>query len=223
MKKISGLLLAIALPLFAQEANPKTATTAEPAEKVSEDIYNDQIYKEITVEDFESAPWDEKTISIRITKDQKADLQTKDQYPAPIKTSKKYLGIKVYGRSGDVAVIKPPKELAIKQHCQSISVWVYGKNFSGELLITLLDANQQAKVLSFGKLNFLGWRKLTVKLDSRIAQEDKFLAQPRQLTIMNLQYRPASGGRLPEWNYFYIDDISAKVREKYIDKQDDNW
>ncbi len=36
-------------------------------------------------------------------------------------------------------------------------------------------------------------------------------------------YNPGNTGRLPVWNYFYIDDISATVREKFYDKQSDEW
>ena len=100
---------------------------------------------------------------------------------------------------------------------------MYGKNFSGELSLLLQDANGKVHRLVFDKLNFLGWRKLHKKLSNEIAQEDKFLSQKRQMKILSFQYKPAGKGRLAEWNYFYVDDIMANVRDKYLDKQDDNW
>ena len=102
-------------------------------------------------------------------------------------------------------------------------MWVYGKNFSGELSIMLKDANGNMKRLVMGKLNFLGWRKLSVPITDDIAQEDKYLAQKRNIEIVKILYNPSTLDRLPAWNYFYIDDITAIVREKYIDKQSDEW
>jgi hypothetical protein len=238
MKMITSIMaimtLVIVLPVIAQEkgktapapATDKTVTgaaTDKPTVESAEDVLNDQIYKEIIIEDFENTVWTNKDISVRETKDQKSELQIRNQYPAPANTSKKYAGVKIYGRNGDYVTIKPPKPLIIKDHSQSISMWIYGKNFSGELFMTIKDAEGQAKKITFGKLNFLGWRKLTVKIEKTIAQEDKYLAQPRQIEIINLIYNPGNSGRLPEWSYFYIDDITAKIREKYVDKQSDEW
>jgi len=228
MKRALFMLLlsaVVSIPSLSQDTADKADTKTTPAstEKVTAEVDSDQVYKEITIEDFETTQWTNSNISISVTKDQKAELQARDQYPAPIKDSKKYIGIKVYGKNGDVVVIKPPKELIITQHCKSISIWVYGKNFSGELSLLLQDANGKVHRLVFDKLNFLGWRKLHKKLSNEIAQEDKFLSQKRQMKILSFQYKPAGKGRLAEWNYFYMDDIMANVRDKYLDKQDDNW
>ena len=224
MKKFFCILLCLfAIPRLSQNA---TDENTEP--EVSDDIYNDQIYREITLEDFEAENWDSKNVSMDILKDEKADLQSRTNFPAPItnagKKSQKYIGIKVYGKSGNVVTIKPKKVLSISQHCKSISAWVYGKNFSGELSMMIQDGNgNTSRVIFPEKLNFLGWKKLTAKLGKNIIQEDKFLSKTKKITILYFMYKPASITRLPQWNYFYMDDISAQVREKYLDKQDDNW
>ncbi len=233
MKLIVPILLVFALSglSFAQEKagekDTKKETPAPAAQEVTDDanIISDQVYREVTVEDFENVQYTDKNINIRVTKDQKASAAIRDQYPAPIRSSKKYLGIKVHGASGDWATVTPPKELAIADHCQSISVWVYGKNFSGELIVLLKNAEGQVKRFSFGKLNFLGWRKLTVLLPKDFPQEDKYLAQPKNIYIVKFLYNPGRTGRLTEsdWDYFYLDDITAKVRKKYVDKQNDAW
>ena len=95
--------------------------------------------------------------------------------------------------------------------------------FAGELSLLLKDANNQPHRLVFGKLDFLGWRKLTVKITPEIAQQDKYLSQKRQIEILKIIYSPGNLGRLPIWHYFYIDDITATVREKYTDRQSDDW
>jgi len=229
MKKIYffSLLTVLAIcPAFAQQkpqTETKPAADATSAEDAS--VISDQVYKEVTVEDFETNVYTDKNIEIFRTKDQEAHASIRTEYPAPLKDSKKYLGVKIHGRVGDWATIIPPKELAIADHCQSISVWVYGKNFSGELFVQMKDADGQSKKLSFGKLNFLGWRKLTITLPKDFAQEDKFLSQPRSIYIVKILYNPGRTEQLKEndWDYFYLDDISAKVRKKYVDKQNDAW
>ncbi len=77
--------------------------------------------------------------------------------------------------------------------------------------------------MRFGNTAFLGWKKLTVKLDKRIKQKDKYLEQQRKLKILYLQYLPRNRTRLPLWQYFYLDDMTAEVREKYKDRQSDEW
>ncbi|MDA3899249.1 MAG: hypothetical protein PF637_01885 [Spirochaetes bacterium] len=222
MKKTAVLLLILifSASLISQETPPEETT--ETTDTTSSAL-GDQIYQEITLEDFETTAYGDKDVSIRVTKDQKASIAIRDVFPAPVKGSKKYLGVKVYGRQGDYVTINFPEKLIIEKHCQSISMWVYGKKFSGELSLILQDADKQVHRLSFGKLNFLGWRKLTVKLTKSIRQEDKYLSQARQMGILKMTYNPSSRERLPSWNFFYVDNISAKVRDKYKDDQSDDW
>lgn len=228
MKRITIMaLLALftALPVVAQQKPQTEAKPAAAAEADDSAVISDQAYKEVTVEDFETNVYADKNIEIIKSKDQSASLSIRSEYPAPIKDSKKYLGVKIHGRVGDWATINPPKDLAISDHCQSISVWVYGKNFSGELYAVMKDADGQIKKLSFGKLNFLGWRKLAVTIPKDFSQEDKYLSQPRSIYIVKIQYNPGRTEQLKEtdWDYFYLDDITAKVRKKYVDKQSDAW
>ncbi|MBP7604578.1 MAG: hypothetical protein KBA15_11650 [Spirochaetes bacterium] len=213
----SLILSMVLLPVFAQE---KAAEKPADTGKV---VTGDQLYSEITVEDFETTVYTDKDMSFTKSGEQQAGLSIRDQFPAPISNSKKYLGAKIYGKQGDSLTITPPKPLAIEKYCKTISIWVYGKNFSGELSMFIKDADSKVHRIPVGKLNFLGWRKLTVTLTDDVAQEDKFLTQKRQLEIMKFMYKPGNVGRLPLWNYFYMDDITAMVREKYTDRQSDEW
>ncbi len=217
------LIIAAVIPLTAQEPVPAGESPEAEKPAAEESVLSDQVYREIILEDFETNNYDNTMIAIKVTKDQKVELQIRDQYPAPVKGSKKYIGVKVYGKQGDNATITLPKPLIIKDYCQSISMWVYGKKFSGELSLVVTDADEKVHKLSYDKLNFLGWRKLTVRLTKDIIQEDKYLSQAKFLKITKIIYNPGSTERLGQWNYFYIDDISAKVREKYKDLQNDEW
>jgi hypothetical protein len=224
MKRILLMILALLVitSTYSQTNKSTEKSTEKPGEKEKE-ISGDQVYKEITLEDFETTNFTEKDIQYRVAKEQRASVLVRDQYPAPIKDSKKYLGLKLYGRKGDFLNLIPPKKLIIDKFCKTISIWVYGKMFAGELSLLLKDADENVHRLIIGKLDFLGWRKLSVKITSEIAQQDKYLSQKRQIEIIKIIYSPGNIGRLPIWHYFYIDDITALVREKYTDRQDDNW
>ncbi len=217
------LLLLFSLSLL----NAQEKKVEKKAEKKSEEEVKRpaNVYFESILEDFESTNYSKSNLKFRVVKkNQDGDLSIRDQYPAPVKKSKKYLGVKIYGRSGDYFSIIPPNPMIIKKNCSSISAWVYGKGFTGELSIFVEDANGSAHRLVFGKLNFLGWRKLTVKVPKKVAQEDEFLSQKKVIKITKLIYQPGNTKLLrPKWQYFYIDDISARVREKYSDRQTDDW
>ncbi|MGQ9843110.1 MAG: flagellar filament outer layer protein FlaA [Spirochaetota bacterium] len=224
MKKIiygcMSLLLCCSIGiLYAQDEKSKEAQKVLEQEKQ----LSDQVYKEVTIEDFETTDYTNKNISLRVVKDEQAGISIRTDYPAPVPNSKRYLGVKVFAKSGSVLTILPAKPLTIDKYCKYINMWVYGKNFSGELSILIKDANGNIKRLIMGKLNFLGWRKLSVPITDEIAQEDKYLAQKRNIEIVKILYNPSTLERIPAWNYFYIDDITAIVREKYIDRQSDEW
>jgi len=211
---VLALTTAVIIPGYAQDAKTK----AGKVESVG-----DQMYFEVSLEDFETTPYTNKNMAYRVTTYQKGSLAIRDQYPAPTGKSKKYLGVKVFGKYGDVFTIRPSKEIIINKYCKTIAFWVYGKKFSGELSIILQDAAKTNHRMVLGSLDFLGWRKLVIKIDGKINQEDEFLNQKRFLKIMQIQYRPKNRERLPRWQYFYIDDINAMVREKYTDRQSDDW
>ncbi len=182
------------------------------------------VYFEEIIENFEETEYTEKNLIYTKRADHEwAGIAIRDQYPAPIKESKKYLGVKLYGKKGNALQIIPPKNLIIDKYCKSISVWVYGKNISGELSLLVMDAVGTTHRLVLGVLDYPGWRKLTVRLKRNIKQEDQYLNQKKNLKIIKILYKPFSTTRLPREHRFYIDDISVMVRDKYIDRQDDTW
>ncbi len=226
MKK--SLLMAVAvvfactIAASAQEAKGAKEEKSA-AEQKQEQKKQSPVYVKIVLEDFETTQFPESSIVYKNTGYQKGGIAIRDQFPSPAKDSKKYLGIKILGKAGDVIQLTPPKKLVIDKYCQSISIWVYGKDLSGELSIMIKDSEGASHRLIMGRLNYQGWRELTVNLPKEIAQMDRYLSQKTELEITRIMYNPGNTGRLPVWNYLYIDDISATVREKMYDKQSDEW
>lgn len=230
MKKIfiCFILLIFILPAVSQDkkepAKEADKKTTEPEKKAGEvEKVTQSIYTEIALEDFEANQYTDANIKFTKTKDQQGSLTMRTEYPAEFNNSKKYLGVKVYAKKGDNFQIFPAKPIEIRKYCRAISIWVYGKKFAGELSVMLQDVNGVNHRVSFGNTAFLGWKKLTINLDPKIKQQDAYLEKDKALKLLHLQYRAENESIHPTWQYFYIDDITATVREKYKDRQNDDW
>lgn len=209
---IAIMALALTTPLYSQEKKE-----AGDKQKVT-------VWQEIALEDFETTPYTDKNITYGVTSDQDAKLAIRDQLPgAP--NSKKYLGIKVKTRGNDTFVLKPAKELIIDKFCKSITFWVYGKKTMGELSFMIQDTKKvNHKIIIIPTIDFVGWKKFTVNLGNKIIQEDDFINQKKTMKIINIQYKTAMGKEVvSNWHFLYLDDIIAVVRERYSDKQSDEW
>ena len=169
------------------------------------------VWQEIMLEDFETSQYTDRNITFNRTNDQEAKLSIRDQFPA-VGTSKKYLGIKVKSRGGDMFIIKPAKDIIIDKYCKSISFWVFGKRTLGELSIMLQDTKQENhRIVMVPTIDFRGWKKVTYVLTSKIIQGEDFLNQKKTMKLLNIQYRlPKSSGKPSEWSYLYLDDIDRK-------------
>ncbi|HOO72593.1 MAG TPA: flagellar filament outer layer protein FlaA [Spirochaetota bacterium] len=225
MKKLLILLIAAAvmIPGYTQDKKNEAPVSEKNTEKTETAIFDTKAYTEVVLEDFEETQYSKKNIKYLVSRNQDGDVSIRDEFPAQNGRSKKYLGVKYFGRDGDTLIIYPAKELTIDKYCREIAVWVYGKKFSGELSLMLQDATLKNHRLVLGKLNFLGWRKLVIRLGREIKQEDDLLSQKKFMKILHFQYRPGNKTRMPIWHYFYLDDITAMVREKYTDRQSDDW
>ena len=233
IKKIGTCLFVILAVVYgySQENKSKPKETPnkvnlESAEKenLADESLAAHVYYETTIENFEETNYTDKDmIYYKKSDNEWAGISIRDEFPAPLRESKKYLGVKIMGKKGNALQIIPPKRLYIDKYCQSISVWVYGKNLAGELTFILKDFVGNSHVLSFGVLNYSGWRKLTVKIPRNVTQEDVYLNQKSQMEILKLLYKPFTETQLPREHRFYIDDITAMVREKYVDRQSDEW
>jgi hypothetical protein len=60
--------------------------------------------------------------------------------------------------------IYPARPIPIEGITKTISVWVAGRNFRHELFILIQDFFGRDYEFSMGKLNFIGWQKLTVTI-----------------------------------------------------------
>jgi hypothetical protein len=231
LKKIIVAIVALAFiaPLYSQDkgkqkeekkaVEEKTAESKKPAARVV-------VWQEVVLEDFETTPYSNKNVTYVVSSDQEAGLTMRDQFPAT-SSSKKYLGLKVKTRGNDSFTIKPAKDLIIDKYCKSISFWVYGEKSYGEVSFLLQDTEKiNHRLVVVPVVNFVGWKQCTVLLTGKVAQEKDFLNQKKTMKIMNIQYRSVGNREIQKpatWEYVYLDDITATVRERSTGKQDDQW
>jgi len=183
MKKLTLALIVILVftgsaAIFAQ--------TREAGEPVPENIGVDsaqQKLKEVSITKFEDPAFFYTSMSrdqgFVITRKlpgsplEKAPIEDEEQLG--INEEDKYvLGLKVhYDRRGvNSFAVMPVKPLPIPGVTKTISVWVAGRNNNHVLSIILLDFFNNPKELVIGKMNFSGWKKLTVAVPPNIIQRD---------------------------------------------------
>ncbi|HPV43477.1 MAG TPA: flagellar filament outer layer protein FlaA [Spirochaetota bacterium] len=220
VKKIIIAIAALAFvaPLYSQDKG-KESEVKKPAGNVV-------TWQEIVLEDFETTPYTNKNVSFRVSSDQDASILIRDNLPAT-SSSKKYLGLKVKTRGNDSFVIKPAKDIVIDKFCKSISFWVYGGKTHGEVSFMLQDTEKNNhRLVVVPVINFVGWKQFTVPLTNKVAQEKDFLNQKKIMKILNIQYRTVGNREIQKpatWEFVYLDDITATVREPRAGKQDDQW
>lgn len=84
------------------------------------------------------------------------------------------LGVKTlyFRRALEYLTITPSRPIPIEGICKTISLWVIGRNYEHTLKILLRDYYGNYAELTIGKLNFSGWKRLTVAIPPTLVQKD---------------------------------------------------
>ncbi|MCL2294725.1 MAG: flagellar filament outer layer protein FlaA [Spirochaetes bacterium] len=139
------------------------------------------------------------------------------------------LGLRVnFDRRGvHTFAVMPVRPIPIPGITKTLSVWVVGRNTNHMLSIMLLDQHGQPKELTMGRLNFSGWRQMTVAVPPEISQRNH-----RHPSLGGLSW---AGFRVvcdlvDTWgSYFiYFDDLRAVTdlfaeESRDIDDMVDGW
>jgi len=160
----------------------------------------------------------------------KEDGAYEKDYYLPYSDQKKYvLGIRVdfQKRGNNWFAIYPYRPIPLEGVVKSLEVWVCGRNKAHELSVIVEDIHGQEKTISLGKLDFLGWKRMSVNIPDGIVQYDYRFNQKRGLVFKGfvVQCDPIqSYGKY----YIYFDNLTAEVSrfwEEYQDQRDplDTW
>ncbi len=175
------LAVLAALPLAAQQPATSAGTENNPA-LIGKDQAQ-QVLKEISVTKFEDAAYwysdfaiDDGVMTMRQLPGGPAAKQ-----PIPDEASigileqdKNVLGARVdfFHRGYMSFFLFPSAPLPVEGICKTLSVWVAGRNFNHTLNILIEDYYGNRMELEVGKLNFMGWKRMTVAVPPTIQQSD---------------------------------------------------
>lgn len=224
------LVLCVTAVTFAQETEPDpndlgVDTAQQNLQEISIDRFEDPGFW------LSSIPADRGLVMHRRVNGAPAD---KEPIPAEVEagiepTDENVVGMKVdFYRRGDVTVsLVPVRPLAVPGIVKTISVWVVGRNFQHQLNIVLEDYFGNVNVLPLGRLNFSGWKQLTVAIPPTIEQRNPHYNTETGLKILGFTI-DANINEAYGTYYVYFDDMRAVTdlfAEESRDPDDmvDNW
>jgi hypothetical protein len=232
MKSITlATILALLLPL----ALGAQATEGIQADQIGKDQAQQQLV-EVSVAKFEDAAFwgDSMPLDMGI-----ATLRRFEGGPAakkPIEEERNLglpdrfvLGGKVvfFKRADNEAFFFPVRPIPIEGITKTISVWVVGRNYNHVLKAVIADYFNQRREITFGKLNFMGWRQLTAAIPPRIVQDEYHFTNQRGIKLLGFKIEFDMMESYGTY-YIYFDDLRATTdlfAETYRDKDDmpDGW
>jgi hypothetical protein len=235
IKNLFFILIFLSLSnfLFAQEREP-----GEPNPNYIGTDSAQQKLKEISVAKFEDPAFfytamsrDQGFVITRRLPGNPLDKKPiEDEQTLGINEEDKYvIGLKVhYDRRGvNAFAVMPVKPLPIPGITKTISVWVAGRNNEHVLNIMLLDFYNNPQELVVGKLNFSGWKKLTVAIPPEIKQKDFHYANVNGLKFGGFRVDCDPVDTYGVY-YIYFDDLRAVTdlfaeESRDIDDMMDGW
>lgn len=187
-----------------------------------------QDLKEVSVSKFENAgfwygvfPRDDGLLFLRsfpgnpldkkpIQEDVDAGIVTLDQDGLIMEGDNFVLGAKVYFfRRGVINfAIKPVRPLPIEGITKTVSLWVCGRNTNHRLELVITDQFGHDAIIDMGKLNFLGWKKLTVAIPPNIVQRDYHYNNKMGVSVSALNIKCDLDETYGNY-YLYFDDLRA--------------
>jgi hypothetical protein len=207
---ILGILVLSTALLFAQQ-------DVNPA-----DIGNDtaqQALQEISISKFEDPgfwraymPIDQGLIESRrfeggpasktaLPEEEALGIATPDDYVLGVKAS-------FFRRGNSELYIQPIRPLEVPGITKTISLWVVGRNFNHRLNVVVADYFGNVNVLDMGKLNFSGWKRMTVAVPPTIVQRDYHYVDRMGLQILGFLIEPELMETYGTY-YVYFDDLRA--------------
>lgn len=245
MKKIILIALALCLTAF---VSAQTAVGDPNPNDIGVDTAQQKL-KEVSVDKFEAAGFwkafispDEGTIQYRLFEGSPAGKAAEpipdERYVGidPKVADKHVLGIRTdfFRRGYNEIRILADKPIPIEGISKTVSVWVAGRNLNHVLKILILDAFNNPFELTVGKLNFQGWKKLTVAIPPQnmdgitgIIQRNFHYISRMGIKIVGFKIECDPMESFGTY-YLYMDDLRAVTdlfAEDYRDPDDmaDTW
>ncbi len=232
--RIAALLVVIGVAIFlvgngyvnlrAQD-NATETTTNEPSKKKQSGLIIDWLNDFEDCEDWRAistCPLGETKIrkipgKPKPTKDGKAvnekgdpgEFQVSIEDENGIKHENKFvLGIKSYfmDRGFDRVEAFPPNEYIIRGKAREIKVWVLGRKFRHTLYVKLRDYKGFIHKLKIGRLDFWGWKEMSVIVPGWLPQSSTYAILDKNLHFVSF-FVESDKFEAPGTFYFYLDQF----------------
>lgn len=210
------ILLVSATGAFAQSANREVGDP-DPAQ-IGVDTAQQEL-KEISISKFEDAamwrsqmPRDAGITTIRKVKGSPLDKEPiEDEESLGMNEADDYvLGVKAsfYKRSVTSFSVLPANPMAVEGICKTVSVWVIGRNTDHMLKLLIKDQFGNKAEVTMGKLNFSGWKKMTVAIPTSVVQKDYHYVNRMGIEIVGFRVECDPEEAYGSY-YLYLDDLRA--------------
>jgi hypothetical protein len=137
------------------------------------------------------------------------------------------LGVKTYftARGEDRVEVYPPNEYIIRGKAKEMKVWALGRKFRHTLYVKLRDYRGNIHKLKVGRLDFWGWRELSVIVPGWLPQSPQYAMLDKNLHFVSF-FVESDLYEVPGSFYTYLDnfrvitDLSEFTGDPSIK---DNW
>ena len=178
-----------------------------------------QELKEVSISKFEDAglwrtemPRDAGISSVRKIEGSPIDKEPiPDEEALGIEEADDYvLGCKAnfYKRAVTSFSVLPAKPLAVEGITKTVSVWVIGRNTNHVLKLLIKDQFGHRAEVTMGKLNFAGWKQMTVAIPTSIVQKDYHYVNKMGIEILGFRIDCNPEEAYGSY-YIYFDDLRA--------------
>jgi len=223
------------LALLLSAAAGAQQTQGMQAERIGQDQAQQQLV-EVSVAKFEDAafwgnsmPLDMGIATLRRFEGGPAAKKPIEEEKVLELTDRFVLGGKVqfFKRGANEAFFFPVRPLPIEGITKTISVWVVGRNYNHVLKAVIADYFNQRREITFGKLNFMGWKQLTAAVPPNILQDEYHFANQRGIKLLGFKLEFDMMESYGSY-YVYFDDLRANTdlfTEAFRDRDDmlDGW
>jgi hypothetical protein len=246
MKRILLVFVFVILCFVSINAQSTTTSTTTSTTPSSENIItaNSQI-TEVRLNGFEDAsfwnvamPIDQGFISKQsrrgVPKDVSSDTspfaKRDEKYGIPRSYSReKVLGIRVeyIARGYNWFAIRPVKPIVIEGICQSVSVWIAGRNYKHWLKALIQDFYGNERSIYVDKLTFIGWKELTFSIPDIVAQRDFHFIDKQGIKFSGFVVECDPVETFGVY-YLYFDELRAMTdifneKTRDVDDMRDDW
>jgi hypothetical protein len=137
------------------------------------------------------------------------------------------LGVKTYflERGYDRVEVFPPNEYIIRGKAKEIKIWALGRKFRHTLYVKLRDYRGNTHKIKVGRLDFWGWKELSVIVPGWLPQSTRYALLDKNLHFVSFVV-DSDNFEVPGTFYFYVDNFRVRtdLTEFTGDKSiKDNW